>query len=101
MFDPSHNKRNFAQSITWALANFTLAINDVHRIVTLHDRRRRGFSRDSRELDTYRRAALILAITAWEAFIEDTVQEALEGRLEAAPTPAEIERTFNAVAASW
>lgn len=52
-------------------------------------------------LEVLKRAGLVLAVTAWETFIEDTLEEQFEKRLSLAKTPKDIESTFNSVAEAW
>ncbi len=85
-----------------ALINFEFAINDVDLLLKLHDtetKRQRG--RPSRQIECFKRAAIILAITAWESFIEDTIRNCAERRITAARSPADVQRTFNSVADGW
>ena len=48
-----------------------------------------------------KRSALILTVTAWESFLEDTVTEQLETRLRKACDPSEQRSVFNSVAHEW
>ena len=52
-------------------------------------------------LEALKRSALILGVTAWESFVEDTVVEQLEARLEKAKSPADVSYAFNSVAHEW
>lgn len=84
------------------LANFSFAMDDVKRLLELHDlktNRRRG--RPSRQLAVFKRAAVILQITAWESFIEDTIRESAMIALESAASPVNVETWFNSAAHRW
>ncbi len=49
----------------------------------------------------FKRAGVILTVTAWESFIEDAVIRAFDARVESARAPADLQSTFNAVANAW
>lgn len=54
------------------------------------------------QLEALKRSSLILAVTAWESFVEDTVQQQLEEKLAAcSSSPTPIQSIFNAVANEW
>jgi hypothetical protein len=53
------------------------------------------------ELDALKRSALILAVAAWESFIEDTVIQQLDLLLKHTSDPAAISSIFNGVADEW
>ncbi len=91
-----------ATTVTFARLNFEAAMRDVARLVQLHDagvRERRG--PPSPDLEVFKRAGLILAVTAWESFVEDTLTSAFKNRLRSAKTPKDVLETFHAVAHSW
>jgi hypothetical protein len=48
-----------------------------------------------------KRSALILAVTAWESFVEDTVTEQLDKLLKSTSDPAAIPSIFNNIAREW
>lgn len=84
------------------LENFKFAMNDVQVLLQLHDKeteRLRG--RPDRSLEVFKRAAVILSITAWETFIEDTIRSVAINRIQNASSPRDIQGTFNSVAANW
>jgi len=82
------------------LVNFDFAMYDVDRLLLLHDSERTR-PKDSRRVEVFMRAAVILSVTAWETFIEDTIKSAAEKRVSEAATPDDISTTFNSVAHSW
>jgi hypothetical protein len=87
---------------TFARINFQYAIGDVTILVERHDAQtNRAAGRPDRNLEVFKRAGVILAITAWEAYIEDTLVAQFGERLEKATAPAEIESVFNLVAHDW
>lgn len=82
--------------------DFTAARQDAITLIRIHDDKtgaRAG--RPPEELEALKRSALILAVTAWESFVEDTVVRRLKDRLAAATKPADIQSTFNKVAHLW
>lgn len=84
------------------LANFSFAMDDVKRLLSLHDsetKRRRG--RPSRQSAVFKRAAVILQITAWESFIEDAIRGSAMVALEYAASPADVQTWFNSAAHGW
>jgi hypothetical protein len=84
------------------IVNFQFAMKDVQVLLELHDKeteRLRG--RPDRSLEVFKRAAVILSITAWETFIEDTIRSVAMERIQGARSPSDIPKTFNSVAASW
>lgn len=88
--------------LTMARGQFRFAMGDVQRLLALHDaetKRRPG--RPNPDLEVFKRAGVILAVTAWETFIEDTLSDALGKKLAAARTPKDVQSTFNAVANAW
>ena len=53
------------------------------------------------QYEALKRSALILAVTAWESFVEDTVQQQLEFQLNLAASPSSVQSVFNRVANEW
>jgi RiboL-PSP-HEPN len=89
-------------SITNARVNFDFALGDVKILLSLHDQRTGGGKgRPARELEVLKRAGVILAVTAWETFIEDTLEERFQAKIKAAQSPKDVESTFNSVAQAW
>jgi hypothetical protein len=87
---------------TPARANFGAARGHAITLLRIHDEKTgRGKGRPAEELEALKRSAVILAVTAWESFVEDTVTSQLEARLKAAKDPAELQSTFNSVAEAW
>ena len=82
--------------------NFDFAIDDAERLLKLHDTETKGQrGRPSRQVEVFKRAAIILSVTAWESFVEDTIRTSAQGKIRAATSPADINRTFNSVAQAW
>jgi len=91
-----------AKIVSIALANFEFAIDDVRRLLKLHDAEtKRHSGRPSRQIEFFKRAAIILSITAWESFIEDALRSCGRQRIASAASPLEVEGTFNSIAQSW
>lgn len=86
----------------WFSSAFEEAVRDVKHLLELHDSetgRRRG--RPSPYVEVLKRAGVVLAVTAWETFIEDALKSAVEQRLAQAESPVALRGTFNAVASAW
>ena len=82
--------------------NFEYAIEDATRLLAMHDaetKRRPG--RPSRQLEVLKRAAVIVAITAWESFIEDVIRTYGMRQLQLAETPSDVSAWFNSVGQVW
>lgn len=87
---------------TAARTDFGAAHSDAITLLDIHDEKTGGKSgRPNRELETLKRSALILAVTAWESFVEDTVEERLAALLDASSTPDAMSSVFNAIADEW
>ncbi len=89
-------------SETISRTNFSYATNQAIRLIDIHDRftkQQRG--RPSDDLDALKRGALILTVTAWESFVEATVSEIFNARLQRASAPSDIQSTFNFAANDW
>lgn len=91
-----------ARTATTARFNFEHAIEDVSLLLRQHDdlTGRKG-GRPRRELEVLKRSALILVVTAWESYIEDTLREQFMQRLNAATLPSDLRAAFNATAEKW
>ena len=88
--------------ITTKRLNFNFALGDVKILLRFHDAETgRGKGRPARELEVFKRAGLILAVTAWETFIEDTIADGFKAKLSAASSPSAVESTFRSVAQAW
>src|SRR4029453_7647480 len=55
----------------------------------------------SPDVELFKRAGILLAVTAWESFIEDTIADEFDRRLKAAQTPKDVEGAFHSVAERW
>ncbi|MCI0698256.1 DUF4160 domain-containing protein [candidate division KSB1 bacterium] len=87
---------------TRARTDFNFARNHAITLVNIHDQKKGGSKRrPSQELEALKRSALILTVTAWESFVEDTVTEQFTAKLNVATTPAEVKGVFNSVADEW
>ena len=77
-------------------------MDDVNRLLKLHDaetKRQRG--RPSRQIEVFKRAGVILSITAWESFVEDTFRTCARRKIDAAVSPSEVGNGFNSAAQAW
>jgi hypothetical protein len=89
-------------SETRARTDFNAARNDARILLKMHDQATGGKAgRPKPELEALKRSALILAVTAWESFIEDTVTDQLDGLLKRTSNPASILWLFNRIAHEW
>jgi hypothetical protein len=82
--------------------NFEFAMSDVTEILHQYDactQHRSG--KPSRRAEVLKRAAVILSITAWESFIEDTFRACAEATIEKAGCPSDVQSLFNSVAHHW
>lgn len=75
---------------------------DVDRLLSLHDaetKRNRG--RPSRQIEVFKRAGVILSVTAWESFVEDTFRTCGRREIDAAASPNDVGSSFNSAAQAW
>jgi hypothetical protein len=87
---------------TAARTDFNAARDDAVILLTIHDQATGGKAgRPKRELAALKRSALILAVTAWESFVEDTVTEHLKTLLAKNKAPETMSSVFNAIAHEW
>jgi hypothetical protein len=100
-----HRIKNFYMNIiymTRARLNFEYFKEDVSILLKTHDSEtKRAAGRPNRDLEVFKRAGVILAVTAWEAYIEDTLSEQFSDKLEYAEIPADIKGAFNSVSQTW
>jgi HEPN superfamily RiboL-PSP-like protein len=73
-------------------------LTDPRKLLEWHDEARGASGRPKRDLEVLKRAAVILAVTSWETFIEDVLRWTLEDRLRMATNPRELLRAFSDVA---
>lgn len=76
--------------ITKAGDNFQFSLSDVYALL-----------KADQDTEVFKRAGIILTVTAWETFIEDTLTLHFEKRMKEAQTPGDIESTFNELARVW
>lgn len=87
---------------TRARTDFSFARNTAITLLSIHDQQTGGGTgRPPPELEALKRSALILTVTAWESFVEDTVTQQLERKLEGANKPSDLQSIFNHVAEEW
>src|ERR1035437_7878651 len=82
--------------------NFVCSMDDVAELLRQHDActdRKPG--RPLPRLEVLKRAAVILAVTAWESFVEDTVRNYASSAIEKASRPSDVHSLFNSVAQRW
>jgi hypothetical protein len=91
-----------ARVITEALAHYEAALRDVHTLVDIYSREwQRSGEKTRQELQVFKRSGVILTVTAWETYVEDTLALRFRERLDRSDTPDDVGRAFNAVAQTW
>ncbi len=78
--------------------DFQLALSDVY---TLLDADKKLSHNNPASTATFIRAGIILTVTAWETFIEDTIKAHFQDRIAHAVKPEDISSAFNTAAAAW
>lgn len=87
---------------TPARTDFNAARDHAITLINIHDERSGGAKgRPPQELEALKRSALILAVTAWESFVEDTVSAELGKKLAAATKASDVQSILNGVATEW
>lgn len=87
---------------TRARTDFSFARNTAITLLSIHDQQTGGGTgRPPPELEALKRSALILTVTAWESFVEDTVTQQLERKLDVAKKPSDLQSIFNHAADEW
>jgi hypothetical protein len=87
---------------TAAYDGFSASIRDADQLFDFYEKERLANHPHVPEgIEVLKRAALILAVTAWETFLEDLLKEKFLPKLMAATTPADVAGVFNSVAAKW
>lgn len=87
---------------TRSRTDFNMARDDAVMLLRIHDRETgRKSGRPKPELEALKRSALILSVTAWESFVEDTVTEQLDKLLKRTKDPVAISHVFNHIAEEW
>jgi hypothetical protein len=101
LFQDSYPTKGILQATT-ARWDFTAARNDAITLLTIHDQETGGKSgRPEPRLEALKRSALILAVTAWESFVEDTLRKELDKLLKTTADPFTISSIFNGIAHQW
>lgn len=88
--------------LTVARINFDNALTDLRTLLSIHDRETQQTpGKPDRGLEVLKRAGVILAVTAWETFVEDTLTQQFKERMREALSPSEVQSAFNAAAEDW
>jgi hypothetical protein len=89
-------------AVSYASANFRYSMSEAELLLSL---RCRGvalaINKPEWDLQVLKRAAVILAVTTWETYIEDMLRERFNDLLGQATEPAALTGTFNHVAHAW
>jgi len=83
------------------LAMLDSFLADPRKLLEWHAEARGTSGRPKRDLEVLKRAAVILTVTSWETFIENTLRWTFEDRLGAVTDPRELRGTFREVAREW
>lgn len=87
---------------TQAYIGFHAAIQDAERLFDFYDQALEvAHPSVPEETEVLKRAALILAVTAWESFLEDLLKEKFLPILQSTKTASELESAFNSAVALW
>lgn len=87
---------------TPARTDFNAARDQAITLIEIHDDCTGAKAgRPEPRLEALKRSALVLAVTAWESFVEDTVTEQLGLRVDGARAASEMQSVFNSVADEW
>lgn len=77
-------------------------LDDVQTLLKVHDLATNGRpGKPDPALEVFKRAGVILTVTAWETFVEDSLKLLFHHRLEGAASPREVLAPFNEAAAKW
>lgn len=88
--------------VTVTRVNFVYSMDDVAELLRQHDAcTNRKVGRPLPRLEVLKRAAVILAVTAWESFIEDSIRNRATSNIESASHPSDVRSLFNSVAQGW
>ena len=88
--------------MTRAAQDFAISLADAHRLFAYYDAELARFKpRIPEEAEVLKRAALMMAVTAFESYVEDYFREMVPPRLSAAQTPKEFKQVFELVAKKW
>ncbi|MGA2622542.1 MAG: HEPN domain-containing protein [Bacteroidota bacterium] len=81
---------------------FDESFADISTLVALYDELTESRKkRPDIKYEALKRSAIFLIVTAWETFVEDTILDSFEERLNSARTAKVIKSTFEAAADSW
>jgi len=85
-----------------AYSNFVWAIKDVGRLIKLYNTNFSVSTDDAlREIGVLKRATIVMAVTCWETYIEDMLNEEFQYCLQMAKSPRDVQSAFNAAANQW
>jgi hypothetical protein len=98
--EPTHGGI-MARVLSLHQVNFSAAIQDVDTLLSLHDKLGPQRDRPLAALEVLKRSAIILTVTAWEAFVEDAIRVSFEQRISKATCPKDVNGTFCAIASGW
>lgn len=77
-------------------------LKDIKTLIKLHEEPMKGSAgRPPQEREVLKRAAIILIVAAWEAYIEDTIITRFQRRLTSATSSDDVNSAFSAYASRW
>jgi len=81
-------------------ANFDFLLQDIEILMEKHNDATKNYpGRPPREYDVFKRASLILLITGWETYIEDSLKLYFQHRLSSSKDPSDLKSAVIAAAA--
>jgi len=85
---------------TEAFLTFEAAFADAKHLLAIHDAQQKAGATTER-IEVLKRASVILAVTAWETYLEDLLLEEFTPLLSSAENPADLPNAFDEVAKRW
>ena len=80
---------------TWARWQFDFSVHDVMLLLNSYDsQRKREQGRRSTGHEVLLRSGIMLVVTAWETFVEDTITEQIKARLDGTSDPRDLLTDF-------
>ncbi len=88
--------------ITKAGDNFQFSLSDAYVLLKAdYAEIKETLNSSDQDTEVFRRAGVILTVTAWETFIEDTLTLHFEKLMKKARTPDDIKSIFNKLVRDW
>lgn len=85
-----------------AYSNFVWTIKDVERLLKVYNSSFLTVTAVAlREISVIKRATIVMAVTCWETYVEDMLNEEFQQCLQMAKSPVDVQSAFNATADQW